>query len=215
MIQVEELSKRFRDQVVLKDLSCSFADGQIHGIVGPNGCGKTVLLKCICGFLPPDAGQILIDGKVVGKDFDFPPDVGIMIETPGFLPTCGGMENLKLLAAIRKKAKKPDLVRAMQRVGLDPMLKKAVGNYSLGMRQRLSLAQAIMEDPKLLILDEPFNGLDQKGTAEIRSLLLQLKQEGKTILLSSHNQTDIDTLCNTVLELDAGRMQRRFSPPGW
>lgn len=206
MIQVEELSKRFRDQVVLQDLSCRFADGQIHGIVGPNGCGKTVLLKCICGFLPPDAGQILIDGKAVGKDFDFPPDVGIIIETPGFLPTCGGMENLKLLAEIRKKAKKPDLVRAMERVGLDPALKKAVGNYSLGMRQRLGLAQAIMENPRLLILDEPFNGLDRRGAAEIRALLLALRSEGKTILLTSHNQTDIDTLCDTVLELDAGRI---------
>lgn len=208
MITVDHVTKRFRDQTVLQDVSCSFVDGMIHGIVGANGSGKTVLMKCICGFLLPDSGRVLIDGRQVGKAFDFPPSLGLIIETPGFLPSRSGISNLKLLAAIRHRAKKEDLIRAMERVGLDPGLRKPVGKYSLGMRQRLGLAQAIMEDPKLLILDEPFNGLDQKGAAEIRSLLLQLKQEGKTILLSSHNQTDIDTLCNTVLELDAGRMQR-------
>lgn len=180
----------------------------IHGIIGANGSGKTVLMKCICGFLLPDSGRVLIDGRQVGKAFDFPPSLGLIIETPGFLPSRSGISNLKLLAAIRHRAKKEDLIRAMERVGLDPGLRKPVGKYSLGMRQRLGLAQAIMEDPKLLILDEPFNGLDQKGVAEIRSLLLQLKQEGKTILLSSHNQTDIDALCDTVLELDAGRIQQ-------
>ena len=180
----------------------------IHGIIGANGSGKTVLMKCICGFLLPDSGRVLIDGRQVGKAFDFPPSLGLIIETPGFLPSRSGISNLKLQAAIRHRAKKEDLIRAMERVGLDPGLRKPVGKYSLGMRQRLGLAQAIMEDPKLLILDEPFNGLDQKGAAEIRSLLLQLKQEGKTILLSSHNQTDIDTLCNTVLELGAGRIQQ-------
>lgn len=208
MITVDHVTKRFRDQTVLQDVSCSFVDGMIHGIVGANGSGKTVLMKCICGFLLPDSGRVLIDGRQVGKAFDFPPSLGLIIETPGFLPSRSGISNLKLLAVIRHRAKKEDLIRAMERVGLDPGLRKPVGKYSLGMRQRLGLAQAIMEDPKLLILDEPFNGLDQKGAAEIRSLLLQLKQEGKTILLSSHNQTDIDTLCNTVLELDAGRMQR-------
>lgn len=208
MITVDHVTKRFRDQTVLQDVSCSFVDGMIHGIVGANGSGKTVLMKCICGFLLPDSGRVLIDGRQVGKAFDFPPSLGLIIETPGFLPSRSGISNLKLLAAIRHRAKKEDLIRAMERVGLDPGLRKPVGKYSLGMRQRLGLAQAIMEDPKLLILDEPFNGLDQKGAAEIRSLLLQLKQEGKTILLSSHNQTDIDTLCNTVLELDAGRIQQ-------
>ena len=208
MITVDHVTKRFRDQTVLQDVSCSFVDGMIHGIIGANGSGKTVLMKCICGFLLPDSGRVLIDGRQVGKAFDFPPSLGLIIETPGFLPSRSGIGNLKLLAAIRHSAKKEDLIRAMERVGLDPGLRKPVGKYSLGMRQRLGLAQAIMEDPKLLILDEPFNGLDQKGAAEIRSLLLQLKQEGKTILLSSHNQTDIDTLCNTVLELDAGRIQQ-------
>lgn len=208
MITVEHVTKRFRDQTVLQDVSCSFEDGKIHGIVGANGSGKTVLMKCICGFLLPDSGRVLIDGKQVGKSFDFPPSLGLIIETPGFLPMRSGMGNLKLLAAIRHRARKEDLIRAMERVGLDPGLKKPVGKYSLGMRQRLGLAQAIMEDPKLLILDEPFNGLDQTGAAEIRSLLLQLKAEGKTILLSSHIQTDIDTLCDTILELDAGKIQR-------
>ncbi|MBO4211160.1 MAG: ATP-binding cassette domain-containing protein [Oscillospiraceae bacterium] len=211
MITVEHVTKRFRDQTVLNDVSCSFENGKIHGIVGSNGSGKTVFMKCICGFLFPDSGKVLIDGKQVGKAFDFPPSLGLIIESPGFLPTRSGMSNLKLLAAIRHKVKKEDLIRAMEQVGLDPALKKPVGKYSLGMRQRLGLAQAIMEDPKLLILDEPFNGLDRTGATEIRSLLLQLKSEGKTILLSSHNHVDIDTLCDTVLELDAGKIQSRVS----
>lgn len=206
MITVEHVTKRFRDQTVLDDVCCSFEDGKIHGIVGSNGSGKTVFMKCICGFLFPDSGRVLIDGKQVGKAFDFPPSLGLIIESPGFLPSRSGMGNLKLLAVIRHKVKKEDLIRAMERVGLDPALKKPVGKYSLGMRQRLGLAQAIMEDPKLLILDEPFNGLDKHGVAEIRSLLIQLRAEGKTIILSSHNQEDIDFLCDSVIRIDAGTL---------
>lgn len=211
MITVEHVTKRFRDQTVLDDVCCSFEDGKIHGIVGSNGSGKTVFMKCICGFLFPDSGRVLIDGKQVGKDFDFPPSLGLIIEAPGFLPSRSGMGNLKLLAAIRHKVKKEDLIRAMERVGLDPAMKKPVGKYSLGMRQRLGLAQAIMEDPKLLILDEPFNGLDKHGVAEIRSLLILLRAEGKTIILSSHNQEDIDFLCDSIIRIDAGTLYNETS----
>lgn len=211
MITVEHVTKHFRDQTVLNDVCCSFEDGKIHGIVGSNGSGKTVFMKCICGFLFPDSGRVLIDGKQVGKDFDFPPSLGLIIEAPGFLPSRSGMGNLKLLAAIRHKVKKEDLIRAMERVGLDPAMKKPVGKYSLGMRQRLGLAQAIMEDPKLLILDEPFNGLDKHGVAEIRSLLILLRAEGKTIILSSHNQEDIDFLCDSVIRIDAGTLYNETS----
>ena len=206
-IRVQNVSKDFGQERVLHSVSRDFASGQIHGIVGNNGSGKTVLMKCICGFLFPTEGEVSINGKVVGRDMDFPPDLGIIIETPGFLPGITGMKNLELLASLRGKIGLWEIAESIRRVGLDPNLKKPVGKYSLGMRQRLGIARAIMEDPSLLILDEPFNGLDKQGVLDMRKLILALKGEGKTILLASHNQVDIDELCDTVCEMDAGVMR--------
>lgn len=205
-ICVEHLHKSFGKEEILHGIDRTFAAGKIHGIVGNNGSGKTVLMKCICGFLIPDEGHVRVNGKEVGKDIDFPEDMGIIIETPGFLPGVTGFKNLKLLASLRGLADEKKIRQTIERVGLDPNLKKPVSKYSLGMRQRLGIAQAIMEDPSLLILDEPFNGLDKHGVAEIRQLIRELRTEGKTILLASHNQTDIDELCDTVCEMDAGNM---------
>ena len=144
--------------------------------------------------------------KEVGKDMNFPDDLGIIIETPGFLPNISGFKNLQLLASLKKKASDAVIRDAIMKVGLDPYMKKPVGKYSLGMRQRLGLAQALMEDPQLLILDEPLNGLDKHGAAHIRELIKSLRDEGKTVLLASHNQMDIDELCDTVCEMDGGVM---------
>ncbi|MEI3246313.1 MAG: ABC transporter ATP-binding protein [Lachnospiraceae bacterium] len=205
-ICVEHLHKSFGKEEILHGIDRTFEAGKIHGIVGNNGSGKTVLMKCICGFLIPDKGHVRVNGKEVGKDIDFPENMGIIIETPGFLPGVTGLKNLKLLASLRGLADEKKVRQTIERVGLDPDLKKPVSKYSLGMRQRLGIAQAIMEDPSLLILDEPFNGLDKHGVAEIRQLIRELRAEGKTILLASHNQTDIDELCDTVCEMDAGNM---------
>lgn len=205
-ICVEHLHKSFGKEEILHGIDRTFEAGKIHGIVGNNGSGKTVLMKCICGFLIPDEGHVRVNGKEVGKDIDFPENMGIIIETPGFLPGVTGLKNLKLLASLRGLADEKKVRQTIERVGLDPDLKKPVSKYSLGMRQRLGIAQAIMEDPSLLILDEPFNGLDKHGVAEIRQLIRELRTEGKTILLASHNQTDIDELCDTVCEMDAGNM---------
>lgn len=205
-IRVEGVYKRFGTDTVLKDVSRSFERGRIHGIVGNNGSGKTVLMKCICGFLIPDGGSITVNGERVGADVDFPHDMGLIIETPGFLPNITGVKNLEILASLNKKIGLEQIAAAIRRVGLDPLMKKPVGKYSLGMRQRLGIAQAIMEDPALLILDEPLNGLDKHGVAEMRQLIKGLKEQGKTILLASHNQGDIDELCDTVCEMDAGVM---------
>ncbi len=207
MIEIEHLSKSFRGQTVLQDISCRFATGKIHGLVGNNGSGKTVLMKCICGFLRPDRGFIWIDGKRVGKDYDFPPNLGMILETPGFLSRRSGYGNLKLLASLQRKIGRKEIAAAMERVGLDPHLKKPVAKYSLGMRQRLGIAQALMENPDLLIFDEPFNGLDKQGVTEIRTLLLNLKHTGKTILIASHNPADISALCDTVHEMDRGELR--------
>lgn len=203
-IRVEHLYKEFNDEPVLNDINHDFEAGKIHGITGNNGSGKTVLFKCMCGFMIPTRGKIYIDYQQIGKDVDFPDDMGIIIETPGFLPNSTGLKNLQILASLQRKINEHSIRRTMQSVGLDPDLKKHVGRYSLGMRQRLGIAQAIMEDPSYLILDEPFNGLDKTGAKEIRLLIKNLRSEGKTILLASHNVNDIEELCDTVCEIDMG-----------
>ena len=206
IISVKNLSKDFGQERVLHSVTRDFEKGKIHGIVGNNGSGKTVLMKCICGFLIPTEGEVIVNGKRVGKDVDFPPGLGLIIETPGFLPNMTGVKNLEILASLNKKIGLEEIASAIRRVGLDPLMKKPVGKYSLGMRQRLGIAQTIMEDPALLILDEPLNGLDKHGVRDMRQLIKGLKEQGKTILLASHNQGDIDELCDTVCEMDAGVM---------
>ena len=185
-------------------MSLEFERGKIYGIVGRNGSGKTVLFKCICGFTPLTSGKIFVNGKVVGKDINIPKNIGVIIETPGFLPNYSGYKNLRFLASINNKISKDDICNTLSAVGLDPKSKKHVGKYSLGMRQRLGIAQAIMENPDILILDEPMNGLDNDGVKDIRNLLLKIKGEGKTILLASHNREDISVLCDEVYEMDKG-----------
>ena len=204
MISVEHVSLTIGTAQILRDVSARFEEGQIHGIVGRNGSGKTMLMKCICGFIRPDSGKILLDRKQVGRDVDFPPDLGLLIETPGFVPYYSGLKNLELLAAINRRVSKERLNACMEQIGLGDAKNKRVSKYSMGMRQRLGIAQAIMEDPQLLILDEPLNGLDEQGVEDIRALLLELKGQGKTILLSSHNREDIDLLCDSVCKMAGG-----------
>lgn len=179
LIRLNNLTKSFGDEIVLKGITHNFEKGKIHGIMGFNGSGKTVMFKCICGFLKPDSGNVVVDGKRIGKDIDFPDSIGVIIENPGFLSGLSGFENLKRLAALKGLISNTDIQEVMRRVGLDPMSKKKVGQYSLGMRERLGIAQAIMEDPDLLILDEPFNGLDKKGAGEVCELLKELKERKK------------------------------------
>ena len=208
MIQVKDVSLTIKKTEILRHVTVEFEKGKIHGLIGRNGSGKTMLMKCICGFVKPTEGTITVNGKQVGKDCDFPDSVGMIIETPGFIPYYSGYKNLKLLADLRKKISEERVKEAMGRVGLDPELKRHVRKYSLGMRQRLGLAQAMMEDPELLILDEPMNGLDKEGVADMRSYLLALKAEGKTILIASHSTEDIAVLCDTVWEMDKGILRR-------
>lgn len=205
-IELVDLCKTFGQDEVLKHVTRNFEAGKIHGVVGNNGSGKTVMFKCICGFLQPTSGKVFVQGKQIGKDADFPEDLGLIIETPGFLPQLSGLRNLEILASLKRKIGLKEVAAVIRRVGLDPLSTKPVGKYSLGMRQRLGIAQAIMEDPSLLILDEPMNGLDKNGVAEMRDLFRSLATDGRTILLASHNIQDIDALCDTVCEMDAGVM---------
>ena len=209
MIILENVSKTFKDKTVLQPLDLTVERGTITGFIGRNGSGKTVLFKLICGLLLPSTGTVTVDGVRLGKDADFAPDTGVLIETPGFISYESGLRNLRDLAAIRKKINVDQVKDAIRAVGLDPEDKKRVGKYSLGMRQRLGIAQAIMEDPSLLILDEPMNGLDKDGVADMRVLFRALRNEGKTILLASHSAEDIDLLCDAVYELDNGIMERK------
>ncbi len=200
-IEVIDVYKSFGKEQVLKGVSFTIPEGTIYGVVGNNGSGKTVLMKCICGFMKCDRGRIFVDGRQVGKEVDFPDRLGVIIETPGFIPNLSGYKNLKILASLKGRIGKKEIRETMERVGLNPDMKKPVAKYSLGMRQRLGIAQAIMEDPGVLILDEPFNGLDRYGVVEIRTLLKELKADGKSILLASHNAQDIKELCDDVLDL--------------
>ena len=206
MVEIIHAVKKFKDYKALDDITISFEKGKIHGIIGRNGSGKTVLFRCICGFLKLDSGKILVNGKQIGKEIEAPQSVGIIIETPGFLSNYNAYQNLKFLANIKKKIGKKQIQEYIEKVGLDPQNKKYVGKYSMGMRQRLGIAQAIMEDPDLLILDEPMNGLDNQGVQDIRKLFLKLKEEGKTIILASHNKEDIAVLCDSVVEIDHGKI---------
>ena len=204
MVVVQNVNKSFKNNTVLKDINLSLEKGKIHGLIGRNGSGKTVLIKVICGFIHPDSGYVLVDNKQVGKDVDFPQNIGAIIEAPGFLPYRSGYKNLEYLASLRNKIGKKEICDTMRLVGLNPDDKKRVGKYSLGMKQRLGLAQAIMENPSLLILDEPMNGLDKEGVADMRNLLLKFKEDGKTVLLVSHSSEDIDVLCDTVHIMEKG-----------
>lgn len=207
-VEIDHVTKKFGEDIVLNDVNITMDEGKVYGISGNNGSGKTVLMKCICGFLPITAGRIRVGGKLIGVETDFPESIGVIIETPGFLTNLSGMRNLEILAALRGRISKREIRAAIEKAGLDPDLKKAVSKYSLGMRQRLGIAQAIMEDPEFLILDEPFNGLDKHGVSDIRTLLLEQKEQGKTILLASHNSEDIRILCDRVFEIDGGRIQK-------
>lgn len=208
MIKVQGLSLKIKEKEILSDINLDLENGKIYGLTGNNGSGKTMLMKCICGFIKPTVGKVTADNKVIGKDVDYLKNAGIIIETPGFVPYYTGLKNLKLLADINHKVGSEHLAQVMERCGLDPKLKLPVKKYSLGMKQRLGIAQAVMEDQQYLILDEPMNGLDKFGVKDMRELILELKDQGKLIILASHNKADIDILCDEVYEMDAGRAVR-------
>lgn len=196
--------------MALNKVSVNFEKGKIHGVIGRNGSGKTVLMKCICGLMHQNSGHILVNGKKVGEEVDMPEDIGAIIEAPGFLPNYSGFHNLKMLMGLKRKANKEVIKKYIALVGLDPEEKKHVGKYSLGMRQRLGIAQAIMEEPSLLLLDEPMNGLDNKGVEDMRELFRTLREKGSTILLASHSVQDIELLCDTVHQMDKGVIEKKL-----
>lgn len=208
IIEIKNVTKVFRKTTVLKSIDLDIKKGETIGIVGSNGSGKSVLFKLICGFETCSDGNIYVRGKKIGEEFDFPENVGALINTPGYIDYYSGLENLKLLAGINNKIDNQTIEKTMELVGLDPNNEKKVKQYSMGMKQKLGIAQAIMEEQDIIILDEPFNALDFKSNREIKNLLLRLKESGKTLLLTSHNHSDIEEICDSIYVLLDGQLHK-------
>lgn len=205
-IQVTGVSKRIGSRSILEDVHLQVPAARIYGISGQNGSGKSILLRIICGLVRPTQGQVRVFGEQIGKEVEFPQATGALIESPGFLPNYSGLANLHLLAMIRDQITRKDLAATIQAVGLDPEDNRPVRTYSTGMRQRLGIAQALMEHPRLLTLDEPSNGLDLDGIRDVHRLLKALHSEGVTILLTSHSREEIRDLCDVAFFMDKGHL---------
>lgn len=205
-IKVEALSKKINGAMVLKDISCEFVSGNIYGIVGKNGSGKTMLLREIAGLIRPTKGSISVDGKTLHHDISFPLNLGLIIEKPDFLNYLTGFENLKMLAEIRHRVADDKIKTLMTKFSLEPNSKQTVKKYSLGMKQKIGIIQAIMENPDILILDEPFNALDEDTVLLVRNLLLQYRKDGKLIVITSHHREDIDAICNHIYRMEEGQL---------
>jgi ABC-2 type transport system ATP-binding protein len=208
LIEINQVNKSLKGLMIFENLNFNVKKGKTYGIIGPNGSGKSVLFKLICGFMFPDSGKIIVKGEELGTNKRFPSNFGIIIDRPGYIAGKTGFENLKALAMINNKINDERIKLTMQLLGLQPDAKQKVKNYSLGMKQKLAIAQAIMEDQQTLILDEPFNALDEDSLRNIRQLLLEFKKEGKTILLTSHNREDIELICDEVYKINNYQLER-------
>lgn len=205
-VVVEHLTKTIQGHTVLNDINLNLTKGKIYGFRGKNGSGKTMLFRAISGLIRPTKGTITVNGKMIGKDISFPENLGLLIENPGFIPEYTGFKNLQILSYIQKKITIEQVENAMVLVGLNPKDKRKYKKYSLGMKQRLGIAQAIMENPDLIILDEPTNSLDGEGTVLINQLFVDLKKAGKTILIASHDRESLYQVSDEIFHIDAGKI---------
>ena len=206
---IENLSKTIKNNKILDNVNLTFESGHVYGLVGRNGSGKTMLLRAICGLIFPDSGKVIIDGKQLHKDISFPESCGIIIENTDLLLNFSAFDNLKMLSEIKNTANDNMIKSAIKSVGLNADSKKKVKTFSLGMKQRLSIAQALFEDPDILLLDEPTNALDEDGVNDVRRILLEQKKKNKLIIIASHNKEDISLLSDTVISVSNGRFQRK------
>lgn len=205
-VVIKNLTKKLDDNVVLSEINLNLKSGQIVGFIGRNGSGKSMLFKTICGFLIPDKGEVLVGGEDIYKNKTFPKNTAALIENPSFLNDMSGYENLKLLASIKNIITDDDIIKTLEDVGLLEEKDKNFKKYSLGMKRKLGIAQVLMENPDLMIFDEPFNGLDESSVEKIRNIILNKKKEGKLILIATHIKEDIDKLCDCVYVLDGGKV---------
>ncbi len=205
-----KISKSIKGKEILKNVNLDLHSGKIYGFVGRNGSGKTMLFRALSGLMEIDSGEISLDGKILHKDFSVLPDLGIVLENAGLYPNMTGFENLSYLASMKKEVTDDEIRDAMERVGLEPYDKRVYRKYSLGMKQRLIIAQAIMEKPDILMLDEPTNSLDEFGVEEIRSIILNEKERGAIVLIASHNKEDITCLVDELYSVEAGSVQKKW-----
>lgn len=205
-IVVKNVFKKFNHQVVLNDINLELTSGHIYGLAGINGSGKTVLMKCICGLSTPTQGCIEIDDKKIGKDIDFPESIGVLIETPGFIEHYSALDNMLSLASIKNKTGREEVIALLDRVGLDPYEKKRVKKYSLGMRQKLGIAMSLLDKPDIVILDEPFNALDKKSVINVKNIILQLKDENRLVIISSHDGSLLEEITDKIYEIEEGKI---------
>lgn len=203
-IVIKNVSKSFDGIEVLHEVNLDLEEGKIYGFIGRNGSGKSVLFKIICGLYYPTSGSVLVDGVDIHKNDVFPNDMRVLIEKPNFLPNLTGLENLKLLASIQNKITEEDIILILDKLNLKKDMNKLYHKYSLGMKQKLAVAQVFMENPKMMIFDEPFNGIEEKTVEVIKKILLEEKNNGKIILISSHIKEDIEELADTIYFVDAG-----------
>lgn len=207
-LEIKNLSKKFKDVYVLKDINLTFESGKIYGFTGRNGSGKSVLLKIICGFYTPSTGEVLLDNYNYILNNDFPKSTRCLIEKPNFLPDLTGYENLKLLASIENKIGDKEIMNTIEKLNLKEEINKKYSKYSLGTKQKLGIAQVLMEDPKLIVLDEPLNGIENETAKEIRKILNEEKKKDKIIIVASHIKEDIDTLADVVYNIDNGIVEK-------
>lgn len=205
-IDIQHFTKRIDGTVVLDDISLQMESGKIYGFQGKNGSGKSMLMRAICGLIHPTEGSIKIDEKIMGTDISFPESAGILIENPGFISSYSGLQNLKLIASIKRQVKEEYIKELMERFHLDPADKKAYRKYSLGMKQKLGIIAAIMEMPELIILDEPMNGLDEESIEILKDMILELKEKGKLIILSCHDSEELLYLADEIFNLKNGKL---------
>ncbi len=206
-IELKDIEKTIGANTVLSDINVRLESGNIYGLKGKNGSGKTMLMRIICGLIRPSRGEVSIDGKILHKDISFPESIGVLIENPAFLSQYSGFDNLKLLSSIKKIIKDEDIIRTIEKVGLDPHDKKKYKKYSLGMKQKLGIACAIMEKPDIIILDEPVNAVDEDGVKRIREILCELKNENKIIILACHDKEELYFLSDNIIEIENGRIK--------
>ncbi|WP_077324728.1 ATP-binding cassette domain-containing protein [Virgibacillus siamensis] len=213
-LQVSQLSKEIKNESILKEINLTLSKGRIYGFRGKNGSGKTMLFRALSGLILPSKGSVKVDGQVLGKEISFPSSVGVLIENPGFINGYTGFKNLKLLADLTGRISDERIKESIRLVGLDPEDKRKYRKYSLGMKQRLGIAQAIMEEPDLIILDEPTNALDSDGVGEFKELLLNLKSKNKCILLASHDKDELNFLSDIIYLMENGKIIDTYDPQG-
>ena len=206
-IIIENLSKTIKNNKILDNVNLTFESGHVYGLVGRNGSGKTMLLRAICGLIFPDSGKVIIDGKQLHKDISFPESCGIIIENTDLLPNFSAFDNLKMLSEIKNTANDNMIKSAIKSVGLDPDSKKKVKTFSLGMKQRLGIAAAIMEEPDILLLDEPFNAIDEGGLQLIRDILADFKKAGRIVILACHDKEELESVSDEIIKMKNGKIE--------